>query len=323
MKNINIIRTISDLKNGLPICIKFNKHSFAKEASKKFYFAKDFIHSSIEEPLVKSCFIATPELQKHGRKNLNVMLPENNEEETLLKVLKLAEIMPLLIRTDSLPSLFQNITVSSIDLIEIENFIKTFVYDLKLIASSTLSLKHAEKAEFFIFGSPFMGVQHYAIKIGNPSESPLIRLHSSCYTGDLLASLRCDCRDQLQESIKFIEQNGGGYILYIMQEGRGIGLANKIRAYQLQQKENLDTVESNLALGFLPDERNFLPAVKMLTFFNISTISLITNNPEKSEWLKKQGINVKQTINTFHAPNPHNTEYLEVKRKKMRHHYPS
>ena len=169
-----------------------------------------------------------------------------------------------------------------------------------------------------------MAIEHYIIKIGNPEKdkAPLVRIHSSCYTGDLLASLRCDCREQLQETIKFIAENkeyNGGYVLYLMQEGRGIGLENKIEAYRLQQEGGLDTVDSNLALGFGEDERNFTPAFKLLQFLKIKDICLITNNPKKGEDIKHFGINVVKTIPTFFKPNEYNSEYLHIKETRMNH----
>ncbi len=250
--------------------------------------------------------------------------PQSKEEEGIINLLKIAEFEPTLICTPALPNEFENVNLVEVLIDEMEEFCKNFIYDLRFISKAPIQLKMAKNCEFFVFRTPLLAIEHYIIKIGEPEKDkyPLVRIHSSCYTGDLLASLRCDCRDQLQESIKFIENAegfNGGYVLYLMQEGRGIGLANKIKAYRLQQCEGLDTVDSNLAVGFKDDERNFSPAVKMLKFLNISEISLITNNPKKMEDLKKLGVEVHSTIRTVFAVNEYNESYLKVKEERMKH----
>lgn len=310
----------SDLKNGLPIYVNL-KHNITKVASKKFYFAMERIHPTVLQSLSKFTIISTKERKTYGSPDLDIILPETEEEELLLKLLKTLEIVPILVATESLDSRFMPLQFNKA---EVKDFLSNFVYDVKLVSQSPISLKNAEEAEFYFFRTLFCNIEHYAIKIGKPENDkiPLIRIHSSCYTGDLLASLRCDCRDQLQESIKFISQNkdySGGYILYLMQEGRGIGLANKIEAYRLQQEASMDTVDSNLSLGFLEDERSFLPAKRILDFFEIDEVCLITNNPKKQEDLQKLGINVVKTLHTVYNPNPHNIEYLEVKHQRMGH----
>lgn len=164
------------------------------------------------------------------------------------------------------------------------------------------------------------GKEHVAITKGDvigASDVP-VRLHSECLTGDALGSLRCDCRDQLETALMMIGQMERGMLLYLRQEGRGIGLVNKIRAYSLQD-EGLDTVEANLALGFRDDERDYAVAAHMLMSLKIGSIQLMTNNPKKLNQLTQYGIQVNGRIPHIMAPNEHNRFYLETKAAKSGH----
>jgi GTP cyclohydrolase II len=145
-----------------------------------------------------------------------------------------------------------------------------------------------------------------------------VRLHSECLTGDALGSLRCDCRDQLEAALKAIGQMEKGVVLYLRQEGRGIGLTNKIRAYSLQD-QGLDTVEANLALGFRDDERDYAVAAHMLMSLKIDSVQLMTNNPKKIDQLRQYGIKVNGRIPHIMQPNEHNRFYLETKAAKSGH----
>lgn len=145
-----------------------------------------------------------------------------------------------------------------------------------------------------------------------------VRLHSECFTGDVMGSLRCDCRDQLEAALTFIGTQERGAVLYLRQEGRGIGLANKIRAYALQEA-GLDTVEANLALGFEDDERRYDVAAQMLEELGVNSIRLITNNPKKVEGLRRWGIAVDGRVPLRMPTNPHNEAYLNTKRLKSGH----
>jgi 3,4-dihydroxy 2-butanone 4-phosphate synthase/GTP cyclohydrolase II len=146
----------------------------------------------------------------------------------------------------------------------------------------------------------------------------LTRIHSECLTGDLLNSLKCDCGDQLQQAFKQISQVETGIILYMRQEGRGIGLLNKLRAYQLQE-QGLDTVDANLELGFPTEMRNFEFAAKILKYLQVNKVELMTNNPFKIEELEKYGIEVTQRIAVEIEPNAYNFNYLKTKKEKMGH----
>jgi 3,4-dihydroxy 2-butanone 4-phosphate synthase/GTP cyclohydrolase II len=145
-----------------------------------------------------------------------------------------------------------------------------------------------------------------------------VRVHSSCITGDILGSLRCDCGDQLHNAMKMVEKEGKGAILYMMQEGRGIGFYNKLKAYKLQE-EGMDTVDANLALGFKADQRDFGIGAQILRDLNISKLKLITNNPKKRAALQGYGLEIVENVPIEVLPNPFNQSYLETKRDKMGH----
>jgi 3,4-dihydroxy 2-butanone 4-phosphate synthase/GTP cyclohydrolase II len=164
------------------------------------------------------------------------------------------------------------------------------------------------------------GEVHLALKKGEwDNEEPvMVRVHSSCMTGDILGSLRCDCGDQLHQAMKMIEKEGKGLILYMNQEGRGIGLLNKLKAYKLQE-QGRDTVEANLELGFGMDERDYGVGAQILRHMGISKMKLLSNNPRKRAGLLGYGLQVVDTIAIEIAPNPHNEKYLQTKKDKMGH----
>jgi GTP cyclohydrolase II len=164
------------------------------------------------------------------------------------------------------------------------------------------------------------GKEHVAITKGDVigAANVPVRLHSECLTGDVMGSLRCDCRDQLEAALKKIGRMEKGVVLYLRQEGRGIGLINKIRAYSLQD-EGLDTVEANLALGFRDDERDYAVAAHMLMSLKIQSVQLMTNNPKKIDQLQRYGVKVNGRIPHIMEPNEHNRFYLETKAAKSGH----
>jgi GTP cyclohydrolase II len=161
---------------------------------------------------------------------------------------------------------------------------------------------------------------HVAIVRGDPvdGEDVPVRIHSECLTGDALGSLRCDCRDQLEASLRTIASEPAGLVLYLRQEGRGIGLLNKIRAYALQD-HGLDTVEANLALGFRDDERDYAIAAHMLALLQVRSVRLLTNNPRKIAGLEALGVRVTGRIPLVIPPNEHNAFYLRTKALKSGH----
>ena len=211
-------------------------------------------------------------------------------------------------------------------------------HDLKLISIKDLIAYRLEKEtlikeevrvkmptkygsfELIAFTQLNTGEVHMALKKGDwkKDEPILVRVHSSCMTGDILGSLRCDCGDQLHNALKMIEAEGKGLVLYMNQEGRGIGLLNKLKAYQLQE-QGMDTVEANLKLGFSMDERDYGVGAQILRSLNISKLKLISNNPKKRAGLLGYGLEIVETVPIEILPNQYNEKYLKTKRDKMGH----
>jgi len=164
--------------------------------------------------------------------------------------------------------------------------------------------------------------EHLALVKGTwePGEPVMVRVHSSCFTGDILGSLRCDCGEQLHKAMQIVEAEGKGVILYMNQEGRGIGLLNKLKAYRLQE-EGMDTVEANLHLGFQTDQRDYGVGAQILRHLGICKIRLISNNPKKRVGLIGYGLEIVDNIPIKVEPNPHNERYLQTKRDKMGHEF--
>ena len=191
---------------------------------------------------------------------------------------------------------------------------------LERVAEARVPLADAEDARLIAFRPCDGGLEHLAILIGSPDPSApvLVRLHSECFTGDLLASLRCDCGDQLRGGIAAIARDGSGLLLYLAQEGRGIGLVNKLRAYRLQDA-GFDTLDANEQLGFDADERVYLPAAEMLRQLGYGTIRLLTNNPEKVTALERYGIRVVERVPHVFPSNGHNERYLRTKATRSGH----
>jgi GTP cyclohydrolase II len=187
-------------------------------------------------------------------------------------------------------------------------------------AEATVPMAEAPDARVVAFRPPDGGIEHLAILIGRPenAEAPLVRIHSECFTGDLLGSLRCDCGPQLHQAFRRMTAEGAGVVLYMAQEGRGIGLVNKLRAYTLQDA-GLDTFDANRALGFHADERSFAPAATMLKALGLNRIRLLTNNPDKILGLEACGIDVAGRVSHAIAANGVNDEYLETKARRFGH----
>jgi 3,4-dihydroxy 2-butanone 4-phosphate synthase/GTP cyclohydrolase II len=162
--------------------------------------------------------------------------------------------------------------------------------------------------------------EHLALIKGEweKEEPVLVRVHSSCFTGDILGSLRCDCGEQLHRAMQMVQARGKGVILYMNQEGRGIGLVNKLKAYKLQEN-GMDTVEANLHLGFPMDKRDYGVGAQILRYLGISKLSLLSNNPMKRAGLSGYGLEIVETIPIEIDPNPHNEKYLKTKRDKLGH----
>ena len=162
--------------------------------------------------------------------------------------------------------------------------------------------------------------EHVALVKGEPLDTtaPLVRIHSACLTGDIFHSLRCDCGPQLDKAMHIIEEEGTGIVLYMQQEGRGIGLINKLRTYELQE-QGYDTVEANVILGFPPELRDYAICAQMLKDLGINAVRLMTNNPDKIKGLTRYGINVIERVPIEIKAEQHNVRYLQTKKEKMSH----
>jgi len=190
---------------------------------------------------------------------------------------------------------------------------------VEIVSRARPPLDDLPETQIVAFRASDDGQEHVALLIGAfGGEPPLVRLHSECLTGDVFGSLKCDCGPQLKEALRIIGAGGGGVLLYLRQEGRGIGLANKLRAYALQDR-GLDTVEANQRLGFGDDERDYGHAAAMLRALGIDRVRLLTNNPAKVAGLEDAGIAVVERVAHHMPTNPHNADYLATKRKKSGH----
>lgn len=188
---------------------------------------------------------------------------------------------------------------------------------IKILAKAKLPTPWAEFS-ITAFEDTTNSEEHLAISLGNLDNDPLLRIHSQCLTGDALFSLRCDCGSQLEMALQKIAAEGDGLIIYMAQEGRGIGLGNKIKAYELQD-EGLNTIEANESLGFEADERNYSICGEILSSMNITSVRLMTNNPSKIEGLIDSGIDVVDRISIEVDASEHNRDYLDIKANHMGH----
>ncbi len=232
-----------------------------------------------------------------------------------VKLAKLAGLLPaaLIARSDIAPAA----TLSAADILGYDDEI---VRTLKIVARARVPLDGAERTELVSFRPEDGGPEHYAVVIGAPptAKPVLMRMHSECFTGDLLGSLKCDCGDQLRGAIAAIEKAGGGVLLYLAQEGRGIGLINKLRAYRLQD-QGFDTIDANERLGFEADERQYGIAARMLELLGYRKVRLLTNNPDKVAALKAAGVRVAARVRHAFPDNEHNRAYLKTKAQKAGH----
>ncbi len=202
----------------------------------------------------------------------------------------------------------------------IDSYQRVAARSLRIVSEARVPLAGAENTRVIAFRPGDGGTEHLAIIIGEPPRDRpvLTRLHSECFTGDLLGSLRCDCGDQLRGAIAEIGSQGHGLLIYLAQEGRGIGLVNKLRAYRLQD-QGIDTFDANEQLGFDADERVYLPAAEMLRQLGFREVRLMTNNPAKMAGLTRCGIAVVERVPHVFPANAHNDRYLETKAAKFGH----
>ena len=241
-----------------------------------------------------------------------------------IDLMKLGRLLPaaVLVRLEGARDPAGSEDLLSLDIEEIGAYRVSASRLLGRVAEARVPLEGAEDAKVIAFRPPDGGVEHLAIVIGEPDPAGpvLVRLHSECFTGDLLGSLRCDCGDQLRGAIQAIGAVGSGILLYLAQEGRGIGLVNKLRAYSLQDR-GADTLEANEQLGFDADERVYLPAAAMLRALGMERVNLLTNNPDKVAALERCGIEVASRVPHAFPSNRHNEAYLDTKVRKFGHLY--
>jgi len=248
-------------------------------------------------------------------------------ETGAIELLKLAGLLPAAAvapvpreRMSYLPSWADSEFLLMTELDDVLNYQKLEARTLDRVAAAHVPLDIAEDFEIIAFRPQYGGREHLALVVGKPDPSVpvLTRLHSECFTGDLLGSLRCDCGDQLRGAIAEIARQGGGVVLYLAQEGRGIGLVNKLRAYKLQD-DGLDTIEANEQLGFDADERIYDPAAEMLQQLGFGKVRLLTNNPDKVAGLECSGVVVAERVQHSFPPNIHNEAYLATKKARAGH----
>jgi GTP cyclohydrolase II len=237
-------------------------------------------------------------------------------EQSCVTLAKLARLLPAALIVEA--STTADIPMAQAS--SIQSYTTIAAHSLTQVSEARVPLENAENARVLAFRPRDGGIEHLAIIVGdlNPAEPVLVRLHSECFTGDLVGSLRCDCGNQLRGAIGEMATAGSGILLYMAQEGRGIGLVNKLRAYQLQDA-GFDTVDANLQLGFDSDERNYLPAAQILRLIGVSRVKLMTNNPAKVTALGNCGIEVVERVPHIYPSNQHNDAYLKVKAKKSGH----
>ncbi len=236
-----------------------------------------------------------------------------------VQLAKSAQLLPALlasgVATGPLPA-----TVLAVRVDEVERYGHPTADDLIRVSEARVPLREEQSSRLVLFRDRRDASEHVAVVVGNPdpqSQVP-VRAHSSCFTGDLLGSLRCDCGEQLQTAVKRLHDAGGGVLLYLAQEGRGIGLANKLRAYQLQD-DGLDTVDADRHLGFSADERSYAIAAAMLKSLGFTRIRLLTNSPHKVRELRARGIDVEEMESLVAPTNEHNERYIRTKRDRAGH----
>ncbi|HZP68800.1 MAG TPA: GTP cyclohydrolase II RibA [Pseudolabrys sp.] len=237
-----------------------------------------------------------------------------------IQLAKLSQGLPAVLAAETpAEALPRGIDIISVDAEAVERFAGEAIQSLTLVSEASVPLDSGTPARFVVFRDA-LGGNSTAIVVGKPdfTNAVPVRLHSACLTGDVFGSRRCDCGDQLQLALRRLENLGGGVVLYLAQEGRGVGLANKMRTYQLQD-DGLDTVDANTTLGFDDDERDYGIAARMLHMLNCTRIVLLTNNPAKLDGLAKGGIEIVSRMPLEAPINADNRRYLAAKAARAGH----
>lgn len=341
---LNVERAANDLRKGFPVIIR-NKdtailvasaetispdifHNIKKDGTAKivitekranFLYKNDSFKTNVSANIYGTnkddiAVISGISHNKHEPSDL-FFAPTTELEDASIILAKISELMPCVIIVEGFTDSSDFLSIDSSHINDYKNIAS---YEITESCRTKIMLKGDIESEIIAFRPKLGGKEHYAIMVGNASKNPLIRVHSSCYTGDLLDSLACDCHDQLHEAIDLMAKNDGGVILYMLQEGRGIGLINKLRAYTLKE-QGFDTVDANEALGFDDDERLFLPAAQILKQLKIIKVKLLTNNPKKAQGLQECGIEVSKCVPHIMQHNVHNEQYLKTKVKRLGH----
>ena len=249
------------------------------------------------------------------------VVPTGKTAAAAIELAKLARLLPSLIVCEHArkAASASEMPLVSVAADAVAQFPRTAAESLAVVAESAIPLNGGIAARFVIFRDSLGGTP-VAVIVGKPNlaQPVSVRLHSACLTGDVFGSRRCDCGDQLRLALAQLEQHGGGIILYLEQEGRGLGLANKIRAYRLQEA-GLDTVDANTVLGFDDDERDYAVAVRMLQLLGCTRVRLLTNNPAKLDGLSHAGIDVSGRVPLQGPINSHNRRYLAAKATRAGH----
>ena len=245
-----------------------------------------------------------------------------------LTLARLARLLPAIIgvrvdasNIESLRAELESAAILTVTTKEITAMARNSSVEVTHVSDGPVPLEEAENARFMSFREANGILEHVAVLIGDRESWPdpvPVRIHSACLTGDLFGSLRCDCGDQLRGSLRVFAASGGGVLLYLAQEGRGIGFGNKLRAYTLQQ-EGLDTVDADYTLGFGADERRYDAAVEMLRHLRIDRVQLLTNNPEKVRAVQEGGLQVIDRQPLYGTLNRHNLRYVKAKVQRAGH----
>lgn len=246
--------------------------------------------------------------------------PTNALDRAGIELASLALILPALIMVPLDQERLAGEALLSVKAEAVEQYRRRHLAKVDLISRASVPLEQSHETEFVIFRGGEGLRDQVAIIVGKPDMTSAlpVRLHSACLTGDLFGSLKCDCGDQLRQTVQWMSENGGGVLLYLDQEGRGNGLANKIRAYRLQA-QGFDTYESDEALGFEMDQRTFDFAAAMLSALGIARVTLLTNNPDKISALRRAGIEVVAHQRIFGRATPENIRYMAAKRDRAGH----
>ena len=344
VRAIEVTRCISDLKFGIPVILEHqNQRSLIlplERIDKKIFdeirgIFKDLSLVITEQRAnflkLKDCKINCQNLDFNEIENIAFNLKTENMntydcyeksslDEKALMLLKISELIPVAVIAKINSKIELNFHINSLKSEYIGGFVADSDNNLHEVCSADLKLKFGS-GEIKCFRSQF-SKDHYAIIINPKNENdsdkiPLVRVHSSCFTGDIFNSIKCDCHEQFHNAIKIMSEKDGGVIIYLNQEGRGIGLTNKIRVYKAQSS-GFDTVEANENLGLDSDARGFMIATKILQMLNIDKIALLSNNPAKAKDLIRQGIKVENVI-SHQFFNLDIKEYYYSKAKKLNH----